>query len=162
MKWIYKPVRKAPSWSVVYVYGHCPNTFDAPPPSLAKGRRGTVFWNPIFSFLKDPTPWGLWKDTLACLFWVELKSAQTIMASLLTPLKPENAHLDMDQKVPKTIRTSVYTPFLSGNAYIQGPHFKKRFPDLALGSHPRPILQFFNLFFQKAVAPTRLPFGLNI
>ena len=84
------------------------------------------------------------------------------MASLLTPLKPENAHLDMDQKVPKTIRTSVYTPFLSGNAYIQGPHFKKRFPDLALGSHPRTILQFFNLFFQKAVAPTRLPFGLNI
>ena len=41
--------------------------FDAPPPSLAKGRRGTVFWNPIFSFLMDPMPWGLWKDTLACL-----------------------------------------------------------------------------------------------
>ena len=47
------------------------------------------------------------------------------MASLLTPLKPENAHLDMDQKVPKTIRTSVYIPFLSGNAYIQGPHSKR-------------------------------------
>ena len=26
------------------------------------------------------------------------------------PLKPEIAHFDMDQKVPKTIQTSVYTP----------------------------------------------------
>ena len=42
----------------------------------------------------------------------ELKSAQAILASILTPLPPLNeeiAHLDVDKKVLQTIRESVFT-----------------------------------------------------
>ena len=52
---------------------------------------------------------------------LELKSAQTILASVLTPKKQEIAHLDVE-KVLQTILASVYTP------HMETTHLKKWLP----------------------------------
>ena len=51
-----------------------------------------------------------------------IKSAQTVLASVLTPLKQKIARLDMDKKVPRTIRASANTSILT----ISNIHFLHR------------------------------------
>ena len=48
------------------------------------------------------------------------------------PLEEEIVHLDVDKKVPQTIRASVYTPSppQTGNAHMEATHFKQGLPYL--------------------------------
>ena len=66
--------------------------------------------------------------SLACfLTLIELKSALTILASVLTTLKQEIAHLDEDEKVPQTHWASAPPPH-TGNACFNRPRLKKGLP----------------------------------
>ena len=63
-------IREAPFWNVLVLYGHCPNSFRPPPP-LSNRHCGALILDPIFWNCQN-----------------ELKGAQTIQASVLTPLPP--------------------------------------------------------------------------
>ena len=102
-----KKIREAPFWKVVSSNRHCPNSF-CPPPSVKRSPFSILqkVYVSNIQFL------GLWKGTIACFFWhcqFEPKSAQTILASILTSLKQEIAHLVVYKIVPQTIRANVYT-----------------------------------------------------
>ena len=64
--------------------------------------------------------------SLACfLTLIELKSALTILASVLTPLKQEITHLDMEKSAPSHPGKPLHPPSLTGNAHLGTTHFKE-------------------------------------
>ena len=78
--------REASFWKVVHANWQCPNSFWRPPPSL---------WCAFFQH------WGEGSRCLLVFFWdcqVELKSAQTILTSFLTPPKTRHCPFGRGQK----------------------------------------------------------------
>ena len=74
-----------------------------------------------------------WTLFLSSVFWHgqnELKTAQTILPSILTPSKTRNCPFK-HKKVIQTVLASVYTPPPSNaidNAHMETTHFKKHIP----------------------------------
>ena len=70
-------IREAPFWNVLFLYGHCPNSFSPPTLPLSNGHCGALSLDPIF------------------YLFFELNSAQTILASILTlpppPVPPSSS-----------------------------------------------------------------------